>query len=75
MQKEENKHLVRKKKNIKGEGENDDKLEDEDVQKIEISKDEDDDEINDSDEIKENLKNSAKVYYSVTHSIQEEISE
>ena len=32
-------------------------------------------ELNDNERIKSNLKNSSKVYYSITHTVQEEITE
>lgn len=51
-------------------------IEEEEVKvKPPIKEAEDSDSLPENEKIKENLKNSSKVYYSVTHTIQEEIKE
>jgi hypothetical protein len=47
----------------KGDGEDDDNKEDEDKNHM------DEDEINEKEKIKQNLKNSSKIYYSITHTV------
>lgn len=78
VQKAEN-QLKQKKRKIEDEalGLEEDKDGEEVVQLDEFGNpiEKDNEEIDDNERIKSNLKNSSKVYYAVTHTIQEEITE
>lgn len=45
------------------------------INSFDQKRDDDEMEMADCDKIKSNLKNSSKVYYSITHTVQEEICE